>query len=83
MSQGVLVIGLDRAQLRWEMVDLDSQLPDDRRARLVWGFVEGLNLSEFYDRMILEGRDHSAAAGTRRASCHGDRSNTDFVSRSN
>ena len=27
MSQGVRVIGPDRAQLRWEMVDLDSQLP--------------------------------------------------------
>jgi hypothetical protein len=26
MSKGVRVIGPDRAQLRWEMVDLDSQL---------------------------------------------------------
>src|SRR5260370_6632258 len=51
MSQGVRVIGPDRAQLRWEMVDLDSQLPDDHRARLVWAFVEGLDLSEFYDRI--------------------------------
>jgi hypothetical protein len=31
MSKGVRVIGPDRAQLRWEMVDLDSQLPDDHR----------------------------------------------------
>jgi len=30
---------------------LDSQLPDDHRARLVWAFVEGLDLSEFYDRI--------------------------------
>src|SRR6202171_3856560 len=59
MSQGVRVIGADRAQLRWEMVDLDSQLPDDHRARLVWGFVEGLDLSEFYDR--IKARD--AVAG--------------------
>jgi transposase len=51
MSQGVRVIGPDRAQLRWEMVDLDSQLPDDHRARLVWAFVEGLDLGEFYDRI--------------------------------
>src|SRR5439155_781378 len=36
MSQGARVIGPDRAPLRWEMVDLDSQLPDDHRARLVW-----------------------------------------------
>jgi len=32
------VIGPDRAQLRWEMVDLDIQLPNDRRARLVWRY---------------------------------------------
>jgi transposase len=59
MSQGVRVIGPDRAQLRWEMVDLDSQLPDDHRARLVWAFVESLDLSEFYDR--IKARD--AVAG--------------------
>src|SRR5271167_2630722 len=59
MSEGVRVIGPDRAQLRWDMVDLDSQLPDDHRARLVWAFVEGLDLSEFYDR--IKARD--AVAG--------------------
>jgi transposase len=59
MSQGVRVIGPDRAQLRWDMVDLDSQLPEDHRARLVWAFVEGLDLSEFYDR--IKARD--AVAG--------------------
>jgi transposase len=58
MSQGVRVIGPDRAQLRWEMVDLDSQLPDDHRARLVWAFVEGLDLREFYDR--IKARDEVA-----------------------
>ena len=51
MSKGARVIGPDRAQLRWEVVDLDSQLPEDHRARLVWAFVEGLDLSEFYDRI--------------------------------
>jgi transposase len=59
MSQGVRVIGADRTQLRWDVVDLDSQLPDDHRARLVWAFVEGLDLSEFYDR--IKARD--AVAG--------------------
>jgi transposase len=59
MSEGVRVIRPDRAQLRWDMVDLDSQLPDDHRARLVWAFVEGLDLSEFYDR--IKARD--AVAG--------------------
>jgi transposase len=59
MSEGVRVIRPDRAQLRWDMVDLDSQLPDDHRARLVWAFVESLDLSEFYDR--IKARD--AVAG--------------------
>src|SRR6266852_8622173 len=59
MSKGVRIIGPDRAQLRWDVVDLDSQLPDDHRERLVWAFVEGLDLSEFYDR--IKARD--AVAG--------------------
>src|SRR5437763_8322603 len=59
MSEGVWVSGPDRAQLRWEILDLDSQLPDDRRARLVLAFVEGLDLSEVYDR--IKARD--AVAG--------------------
>jgi transposase len=59
MSEGVRVIRPDRAQLRWDRVDLDSQLPDDHRARLVWAFVESLDLSEFYDR--IKARD--AVAG--------------------
>jgi transposase len=58
MSKGVRIIGPDRAQLCWEMVDLDSQLPDDHRARLVWAFVQGLDLSEFYDR--IKARDEVA-----------------------
>src|ERR1700746_1169556 len=59
MSQGVRVIRPDRAQLRWDLVDLDSQLPDDHRARVVWAFVQGLDLGEFYDR--IKARD--AVAG--------------------
>jgi transposase len=38
----------DRAQLRWDMVDLESQLPLEHRARVVWAFVEGLDLSALY-----------------------------------
>ncbi len=38
-------------------VDLDSLLPDDHRARLVWAFTEGLDLSAFHDRIrAVEGR---------------------------
>ena len=58
MGKGARVIGPNRAQLRWEMVDLDSQLPDDHRARLVWAFVQGLDLGEFYDR--IKARDEVA-----------------------
>jgi hypothetical protein len=36
----------DRAQLRWDMVDLESLLVSDRRARVVVAFVENLDLSE-------------------------------------
>jgi hypothetical protein len=67
MSEGVRVIGPDRTQLGWDMVDLE--LPDDHRARLVWAFVEGLDLSEFYDR--IKARDEVAglpwAEGPRQA----------------
>jgi transposase/ribosomal protein L34 len=49
MTGGARVIGPDRAQLRWEMTDLDSQLAQDHRARVVWAFVESLDLSSFYE----------------------------------
>jgi transposase len=40
------------------MVDLESQLPEDHRARVVWAFVEGLDLSAFYAR--IKARDDVA-----------------------
>lgn len=48
MTGGARVIGADRGQPHWDMVDLDSQLATDHRARIVWSFVESLDLSEFY-----------------------------------
>jgi transposase len=42
------VIRADRAQLRWDMIDLEALLPSDHRARIVWDFVETLDLSELY-----------------------------------
>jgi transposase len=42
----------DRSQLRWDMVDLDSQLPPDHRARIVWAFVERLNLEDLYTLIL-------------------------------
>lgn len=41
----------DRGQLRWDMVDLESQLPLEHRARVVWAYVSGLDLSAFYARI--------------------------------
>src|SRR5258706_1213040 len=41
----------ERTQLRWDMVDLESQLPMEHRARVVWGFVGDLDLSALYARI--------------------------------
>lgn len=38
----------NRRQVLLQMVDLDQSLADDHRARAVWSFVEGLDLSRLY-----------------------------------
>ena len=48
MAGGVRVLRPDRGQLEWRMLDLEGLLPSDLRARIVWRFVEGLDLSGFY-----------------------------------
>lgn len=48
MTGGARYQVADRGQLRWDMVDLESQLASDHRARVVWAFVEGLDLSALY-----------------------------------
>jgi len=48
MSGGARVLRADRSQLSWDLVDLEALLPADHRARIVWRFVEGLDLSRFY-----------------------------------
>lgn len=58
MSQGPRVLRPERGQVRWEMVDLDTQLPPEHRARLVWSFVSGLDLADFYAR--IKARDDTA-----------------------
>jgi transposase len=42
-------IGPDRAQTRWDFIDLEALLAEDHRARVVWSFVESLDLSPLYD----------------------------------
>src|SRR2546426_6529734 len=39
----------DREQIELRSVDLDGLLPADHRARLVWAFVEGLDLEPLYE----------------------------------
>ena len=46
------VVRPDRRQLRWDMVDLEGLLPADHRARLVWSFVDSLDLSRLYDQVL-------------------------------
>jgi transposase len=41
----------NRGQLELRSVDLEGLLPADHRARLVWAFVEGLDLAPLYDRI--------------------------------
>jgi transposase len=46
----------DRRQLEWRMVSLDDLVASDHRVRLVWRFVEGLDLSALYaDVKSVEG----------------------------
>jgi transposase len=42
------VIEADRSQLELRPVDLDGLIPAGHRARAIWQFVEGLDLSAFY-----------------------------------
>jgi transposase len=51
MKNGARVREADRGQLRWDLVDLDSQLSQDHRARAVWALVAELDLRAFYDRI--------------------------------
>ena len=48
----------DRAQLYWDMVDLNSQIEPDHRARVVWAFVEPLDLADLY--AAIKARDEVA-----------------------
>jgi len=41
----------NRAQIELRSVDLEGLLPADHRARLVWAFVEGLDLEPLYERI--------------------------------
>lgn len=62
MSDGPRVLRPDREQLCWDMIDLESQIAPDHMARVVWAFVESLDLSPLYDR--IKARDEVAGRPT-------------------
>jgi transposase len=49
MTNEARFIRADRFQTRWDFIDLEGLLPSDHRARVVWEFVETLDLSPLYD----------------------------------
>lgn len=49
MTNRARFIRADRDQTRWDFIDLEALLPQDHRARVVWDFVERLDLSALYD----------------------------------
>jgi transposase len=62
MGDGPRVVRPDRAQLYWDMIDLESQIAADHLARVVWAFVDGLDLSALYD--AIRARDDVAGRPT-------------------
>jgi len=47
----------ERVQIEWRPVCLDQLLATDHRARLVWAYVESLDMSRLYERIAaVEGR---------------------------
>ena len=63
MGDGPRVLRPDREQLYWDKVDLESQIEGDHLARVIWAFVEGLDLSELYGSI----RSRDDVAGRPRA----------------
>jgi transposase len=62
MADGPRVLRPDRAQLYWDMIDLESQIEADHLARVVWAFVETLDLSALY--AAIRARDAVAGRPT-------------------
>ena len=58
MTNEARFLRADRLQTRWDFIDLEALLPSDHRARIVWSFVESLDLSPLYD--AIKSREGSA-----------------------
>ncbi len=60
------VVSPNRGQIELRSIDLDGLLPSDHRARAVWEYVEGLDLSELYASVrAVEGMSGRPAADPR------------------
>jgi transposase len=53
------IIQADRTQPRFDVFDLEALLPHDHKARVVWAFVEGLEIEALYDSI----KSREGAAG--------------------
>lgn len=56
MGDEARILRPDRSQIRLDVVDLDSQLPPDHRARLIWQFVKTLELNVIEERFKARGQ---------------------------
>src|SRR3990172_3690035 len=59
----------NRTQVLLRALDLEGMLPEDHRARVVWAYVEGLDLTPLYQEIQAGGgggRGWRAGAGQRR-----------------
>jgi hypothetical protein len=48
MPNDARFVRADRFQTRWDFIDLEALLASSHRARIVWRFVEGLDLSPLH-----------------------------------
>lgn len=56
----------ERDQVAMRLLSLDALLPDDHRARIVWAYVQGLDLTALYSRILaVEGGQGRAATDPR------------------
>jgi transposase len=54
-GDGPRVLEAQRAQVRWQTVDLEAAVPPEHRARVIWATVEQLDLRAFYDEIAARG----------------------------
>jgi transposase len=62
MAEGPRVLRPDREQLYWDQIDLESQIEPNHLVRVIWSFVESLDLSALYG--AIKARDDVAGRPT-------------------